>query len=297
MGRAILTRSVIQVDIAKDPEYEHQDLVQAGFRTLLAVPMLREGIPIGAIVAIREGGPALHRQADRAARDLRRPGGHRHRERAPVQGTRSPDPGPDALGGRASGARRCRPGAQLDPRSGHGAPDHRDARQPAGRDRRLLRLRVRRGDRGFQLARATTWTRRWWPDAPGARRSRKGEGVQGRMARDAPAGPDPRHRRGGCLREPAPRHPPPHGRPARSSPSRCCGGRADRRPRRSARRRRARSRRRSSSCSRPSPPSPRWPSRTPGSSGRSRTRAGSSRRPAATSPSSSPTCPTSSGRR
>ena len=42
-------------------------------------------------------------------------------------------PGPDALGGRASGARRCRPGAQLDPRSGHGAPDHRDPRQPAGR--------------------------------------------------------------------------------------------------------------------------------------------------------------------
>ena len=60
---------------------------------------------------------------------------------------RSADSGADALGGRASGARRCRPGTQLDPRSGHGAPDHRDASQPAGRDRRLLRLRVRRGDR------------------------------------------------------------------------------------------------------------------------------------------------------
>jgi signal transduction histidine kinase len=56
VGRAILTRSVVQVDIAKDPEYEHPDLVQAGFRTLLAVPMLREGSPIGAIAATREGG-------------------------------------------------------------------------------------------------------------------------------------------------------------------------------------------------------------------------------------------------
>ena len=81
------------------------------------------------------------------AKDLRRPGGHRHRERAPVPGAAGADGRADALGGAAHGARRCRPGAQLDPRSGHGAPDHRDARQPAGRDRRLLRLRVRRGDR------------------------------------------------------------------------------------------------------------------------------------------------------
>ena len=60
VGRAILTRSVVQVDIAKDPEYELQDLVQAGFRTLLAVPMLREGSPIGAIVATREGGGSFN---------------------------------------------------------------------------------------------------------------------------------------------------------------------------------------------------------------------------------------------
>ena len=36
-------------------------------------------------------------------RDLRRPGGHRHRERPPVQGARGPDPGPDALGGASCG--------------------------------------------------------------------------------------------------------------------------------------------------------------------------------------------------
>ena len=50
-------------------------------------------------------------------------------------------------------------------------------------------------------------------------------------------------------------------------------------------------------CSRPSPPSRPWPSRTRGCSASSRRRAGSSRSPAGTSPSSSPTCPTSCGRR
>ena len=47
---------------------------------------------------------------------------------------------------------------------------------------------------------------------------------------------------------------------------------------------------RSSTCSRPSPASRPWPSRTRGSSARSGTRAGSSRWPIATSPSSWPTC-------
>jgi hypothetical protein len=36
-------------DLTKDPEYPHTSLVQAGFRTILSVPMLREGLPIGAI--------------------------------------------------------------------------------------------------------------------------------------------------------------------------------------------------------------------------------------------------------
>jgi two-component system, NtrC family, sensor kinase len=52
--------------------------------------------------------------------------------------------------------------------------------------------------------------------------------------------------------------------------------------------------RRRCSCSRPSRPSPCWRSRMRDCSARSRTRAGCSRPPAATSPSSSPTCPTSS---
>ena len=53
-GRAILSRAVIQVeDALEDPEYA-QDVARAGgFRSMLAVPMMREGNPIGAIVVNR----------------------------------------------------------------------------------------------------------------------------------------------------------------------------------------------------------------------------------------------------
>ena len=53
-GRAILARVVIQVeDALEDPEYA-QDVARAGgFRSMLAVPMMREGNPIGAIVVNR----------------------------------------------------------------------------------------------------------------------------------------------------------------------------------------------------------------------------------------------------
>jgi GAF domain-containing protein len=55
-GRAILTRAVVHVDVAKDPEYEQRVLIQAGFRIGLSVPMLRDGDPIGAITITREEG-------------------------------------------------------------------------------------------------------------------------------------------------------------------------------------------------------------------------------------------------
>ena len=54
VARAILTRTVSHIaDVTKDPEYSATPLVEAGFRTSLAVPMLRDGQPIGAISVSR----------------------------------------------------------------------------------------------------------------------------------------------------------------------------------------------------------------------------------------------------
>jgi two-component system, NtrC family, sensor kinase len=54
-GRAILDCAVAHVpDIAADPEYTAESIVKAGFRSVVAVPMLRNGEPIGAINVTRE---------------------------------------------------------------------------------------------------------------------------------------------------------------------------------------------------------------------------------------------------
>jgi adenylate cyclase len=52
IGRTLLERQVVQiVDVLEDPEYALTDIQRAGgYRTLLGVPMLREGEPIGSIV-------------------------------------------------------------------------------------------------------------------------------------------------------------------------------------------------------------------------------------------------------
>jgi two-component system NtrC family sensor kinase len=54
-GRAALTRDVVQVaDVLTDPEYILGEAVRKmGARTIVGVPLLREGIPIGIIVLIR----------------------------------------------------------------------------------------------------------------------------------------------------------------------------------------------------------------------------------------------------
>jgi len=54
-GRAILTREMVHVeDALADPEFAQRVARTGGFRSMLAVPMLREGNPIGAIVVNRE---------------------------------------------------------------------------------------------------------------------------------------------------------------------------------------------------------------------------------------------------
>ena len=92
-------------------------------------------------------GPSLLGQADRAPRDVRQPGGDRHRERPPVQRAAGADGRADAIGGAAHGAGRGRPCRQLDAGRRGGARHDRLARQPARRRGRVLDLRVRRGIR------------------------------------------------------------------------------------------------------------------------------------------------------
>ena len=59
--RAILTGSVVHIrDIREDPEYELQALARANdFGCVLSVPMLRQGLPIGAVTVGREAGRAF----------------------------------------------------------------------------------------------------------------------------------------------------------------------------------------------------------------------------------------------
>src|SRR5207244_11244459 len=59
-GRAILERAVVHIpDVERDPEFRHRTLSRAtGWRSGLFVPMLREGMAIGAIAVLRaEAGP------------------------------------------------------------------------------------------------------------------------------------------------------------------------------------------------------------------------------------------------
>jgi GAF domain-containing protein len=56
IGRTVLERKPIQVaDVLADPEYAFREVQQKiGFRTVLGVPLLREGHPIGAVVLMRK---------------------------------------------------------------------------------------------------------------------------------------------------------------------------------------------------------------------------------------------------
>jgi PAS domain S-box-containing protein len=53
-ARAVRTRQIVHVhDIAADPDYAAMGIARSGLRTVLSVPMLREGQPIGAITVDR----------------------------------------------------------------------------------------------------------------------------------------------------------------------------------------------------------------------------------------------------
>jgi signal transduction histidine kinase len=65
-GRAILSRPVVQIeDILADREYHRSLAFATGWRSMIAVPMLREGEPIGTIVINRrEPGPLTEQQIE-----------------------------------------------------------------------------------------------------------------------------------------------------------------------------------------------------------------------------------------
>src|SRR5216683_2339810 len=54
-GRAILTRAVVHVpDVSKDPEYTLPAATTIGYRSVLAVPMIHEGVARGTILVARD---------------------------------------------------------------------------------------------------------------------------------------------------------------------------------------------------------------------------------------------------
>ena len=83
-GRTVLEGKAIHIpDAQNDPEYTMTELIKLDpFRTMLGVPLLREGSPIGVITSDAGDSPAVYEARNPACHDFRRPGGDRHRERA-----------------------------------------------------------------------------------------------------------------------------------------------------------------------------------------------------------------------
>ncbi len=87
-GQVVLSKDVvIQEDALADANYDRDAAREGGWRRMLGVPMLRGNDVTGVIVVTwREPGPIVRKQVELFG-DLCRPGGHRRRERAPVQRT------------------------------------------------------------------------------------------------------------------------------------------------------------------------------------------------------------------
>ena len=82
VGRAAFERKTFHIeDVLTLPGYTRSASQKVGGqRTVLGVPLLRDGQAVGVIALMRSRVEAFTRKADQAGRDLRRPSRYRHRE-------------------------------------------------------------------------------------------------------------------------------------------------------------------------------------------------------------------------
>ena len=139
-GRVVTTgQSQTIVDTFADPRYD-QKTAQAGqWRRMHGTPMVKDGAVLGVLVLAWPDSGRNAAASGRSAQDLCRPGGDRHRERAPDQR--------DARGARAADGHGRNPARhqRLDHRHATGVRRHRAQRPaPAGRQDRGAGAAARR---------------------------------------------------------------------------------------------------------------------------------------------------------
>ena len=114
IGRVAIEKRTVEIaDAWNDPEYAEKDEVRVGdVRAMLGVPLMRNGELIGAFALGRPAAGSVHQAPGRAGDDLRRPGGDRDRERAPVRRGAGADARPRGGARAADGHRRGAEGHQ-----------------------------------------------------------------------------------------------------------------------------------------------------------------------------------------
>src|SRR5262245_32558485 len=87
VARTALEVAIVHIsDALADPEYDfHEGRRLGGYRTMLGVPLVREGRCLGVMAVTRSNVRPIHRSADRIGPQFCRSGCHRHREHAAAQ--------------------------------------------------------------------------------------------------------------------------------------------------------------------------------------------------------------------